>query len=194
MPAMLHKPFRILRSDLAAPLSAETLLLGRSFVAKDPSFGVVNARRRVSAKGQSAGGLALGGDPTVDGASLTMETDTASQTVALPASEWTVVRDGFSYIDSIGANGPTRRVKLKRNALGEISLKVSLSGAYAQLDILPPNPGTEASIAVAITGGDTYCAHFGGVAGGTVMNDGNRRFRVQKPTAVGPCPPGGGPP
>jgi hypothetical protein len=64
---------------------------------------------------------------------------------------------------------------------------VALSGANGRLDILPPNPGTEAAVGLAIAD-DAYCIHFGGVAGGTIANDGNRKFRVQRPDAVGPCP------
>src|SRR4051812_35728547 len=89
---------------LAAPaspgLGAEGLLLGKAFVVKDPSFGVVGPKRRVTAKGEtSTGGFGILGDPAVDGALLTIETDTAAQTVALPAAGWRAVRNGFSYTD-----------------------------------------------------------------------------------------------
>jgi hypothetical protein len=168
--------------------AAETLALGKSFVAKDPSFGVVGPKRRVTAKGQSpAGGIAIVADPTVGGAALTVETNTASQTIPLPALGWRAIRNGFGYTDPDGAFGPAKRITVKTNSQGVLTLKLSLSGANGQLDILPPNPGTEAAVGLAIDD-DAYCIHFGGVAGGTIANDGNRKFRVQRPVAVGPCP------
>jgi hypothetical protein len=168
--------------------AAETLALGKSFVAKDPSFGVVGPKRRVTAKGQStAGGIAIFVDPTVDGAALTVETNAASQTIPLPARGWRPIRNGFGYTDTDGAFGPAKRITAKTNSQGVLTLKVALSGANGQLDILPPNPGTEAAVGLAIAD-EAYCLHFGGVAGGTISNDGNRKFRVQRPVAPGPCP------
>jgi hypothetical protein len=168
--------------------AAETLALGRSFVAKDSSFGVINEKRRVSAKGQTlAGGVAIFVDPTVDGGTLAVETNDGAQTFTLPGAGWRPIRNGFGYTDPDGMFGATKRLTVKTNAQGVLTLKVSLSGAHARLSMLPPNPGTEAAVGLAIADED-YCMHFGGVAGGTVSNDGNRKFRVQHPVAVGPCP------
>ena len=168
--------------------AAETLALGKSFVAKDPSFGVINEKRRVSAKGQTpAGGVAIFVDPTVDGATLTVETNDGAQTFTLPGAGWSPIRNGFGYTDADGEFGATKRLTAKTNSQGVLTLKVSLSGAHGPLAVLPPDPGTEAAVGLAIAG-ETYCIHFGGVAGGVISNDGNRKFRVQHPVGLGPCP------
>jgi hypothetical protein len=180
--------FLVVAASTGSARAAETLALGRSFVAKDPSFGVINEKRRVSAKGQTpAGGFAIFVDPTVDGATLTVETDDGAQTFTLPAAAWRPIRNGFGYTDPDGMFGATKRLTVKTNSQGVLTLKVSLSGAHAPLAVLPPNPGTEAAVGLAIAG-ETYCIHFGGVAGGVISNDGNRKFRVQHPDALGPCP------
>jgi hypothetical protein len=142
----------------------------------------------VSAKGQTlAGGFAIFVDPTVDGASLTVETNDGAQTLTLPAAGWRPIRNGFAYTDPDGAFGATKRLTVKTSSQGVLSLKASLSGAHGPLDVLPPNPGTEAAVGLAISS-ETYCIHFGGVAGGVISNDGNRKFRVQHPVGLGPCP------
>lgn len=174
--------------------AAETLALGKSFVAKDPSFGVINEKRRVSAKGQTpADGVAIFVDPTVDGATLTVETNDGAQTFTLPGAGWSPIRNGFGYTDADGEFGATKRLTAKTNSQGVLTLKVSLSGAHGPLAVLPPDPGTEAAVGLAIAG-ETYCIHFGGVAGGVISNDGNRKFRVQHPVALGPCPSSMSPP
>jgi len=178
----------VVAASTGSARAAETLALGRSFVAKDPSFGVINEKRRVSAKGQTpVGGVAILVDPTVDGATLAVETNDGAQTFTLPGVGWRPIRNGFGYTDPDGMFGATKRLTVKTNSQGVLTLKVSLSGAHAPLGVLPPNPGTEAAVGLAIAD-ETYCLHFGGVAGGAISNDGNRKFRVQHPVAVGPCP------
>jgi hypothetical protein len=178
----------VIAASTGSARAAETLALGKSFVAKDPSFGVVNEKRRVSAKGQTlAGGFTIFVDPTADGATLTVETDDGAQTLTLPPAGWRPIRNGFGYTDPDGMFGATKRLTVKTSSQGVLTLKVALSGAHAPLGVLPPDPGTEAAVGLAIAG-ETYCIHFGGVAGGTISNDGNRKFRVQHPVALGPCP------
>jgi hypothetical protein len=106
----------------------------------------------------------------------------------LPASAWRTVKGGFAYADRSGSFGAVQRVLVRRDAHGTFTLKAKLSGAHAQLDVVPPNPGTEGDLGLVVHDGHTYCTHFGGEAGGTIRNDGARLFKITRPTALGPCP------
>jgi hypothetical protein len=180
----------VLAALIAAPASADIhLVLGRSFVVKDPRPGVDPTRRRVTmgAKEQASGALIVG-NPTVDGAALAIETGATGDVIDLPAAGWRAVRSGFRYADKGGQFGAARSATIRRSANGTLVLRASLSGRKGTVNVLPPNPGTEAATAIVIHEGGTYCVHFGGVAGGNVTNVGAILFAIRKPTATGPCP------
>jgi hypothetical protein len=61
-----------------------------------------------------------------------------------------------------------RKVLLKRTPNGTALVKAILKGNVGtqDLSVVPPNPGDEGGIILAINGGGTYCASFGGAAGG----------------------------
>jgi hypothetical protein len=176
---------------LSAPSvrGAEHQVLGYAFQVKDPKAGVDPSRRKVvvNAK-ESSSGAALVGDPTADGGSLALEADGESDVIAMPAGGWKATRSGFAYADRDGLLGTVRMATIKRSSSGTFAMKAVVSGKFGTIEVVPPNPGTEGAAAIAINFGDAYCAHFGGVAGGLVINDGPRLFTVKKPTATGPCP------
>jgi hypothetical protein len=170
---------------LAVPPS----ILGKSFVARDGSAGTDATRRRVTVTAkETASPTSLDGDPTAVGAALVVGTIDVTQTLDLPASAWRAVKGGFRYDDRSAAFGAVARVVVRRDAHGTFTIKATLSGAHARLDVVPPNPGTDGELALVFHDGFTYCTHLGGVAGGTVRNDGARLFKVTRPTALGPCP------
>jgi hypothetical protein len=182
----------VVASLVASPARSQAvlnLLVGRKLAVRDRSAGADATRRRVVVTVQQQGGfLSLEGDPTAHGASFAIEVGAVHQIWSLPASNWRAIRSGFSYADSLGLNGPVRRLKIRHDARDVFLIKASLSGAKAPLDVVPPNPGTEGGIAVVMDAGQTYCAWYGGVAGGVVQNDGARVFDVRNPTGPGPCP------
>jgi len=183
--------------SVLACLSSATLasaaaksLLGKSFVVKDSSAGTDPTRRRlVAIAKEKASSVPVFGDPTIDGAALAVEVDSMGQIVDLPANQWRAVPGGFRY-DRGGEEGPVESAVVRLGRRGTFTLKAVLSGAHGPLALVPPNPGRESGFGIVIRNALTYCAHFGGVAGGTVVNDGARLFAVKRPTATGPCPSG----
>jgi hypothetical protein len=165
-------------------------ILGKSFVVRDGSVGTDPTRRRVTMTAKEAASpTALVGDPTPVGAALVVDTISGvTQTFDLPAGAWRDVKGGFRYDDGVGAFGAVVRLVVRRDLRGTFTIKAKLSGAHAQLDVVPPDPGAEAAVAVVFHDGPIYCTHFGGVAGGAIRNDGARLFKVSRPTALGPCP------
>jgi hypothetical protein len=69
-------------------------------------------------------------------------------------------------------------------------LRVELGGGVPRgdLDVVPPNPGVDATVVLSIQGGDTYCASFGGAAGGISGPNDARFWRVRNATAETVCP------
>jgi hypothetical protein len=68
-------------------------------------------------------------------------------------------------------------------------LKVLLKGSIGtqSLDVVPPDQGDEGGVLLTIPGGGTYCAAFGGAAGGTEVMDDARQWKLTNPGAEG-CP------
>jgi hypothetical protein len=164
------------------------LVVGKKLAVRDGSGGTDPTRRRVVVAVQQQA-APLDGDPTAHGASFAIEVGTVHQIWSLPASNWRAIRSGFSYADSPGQYGPVRRLKIRHDAHDVFSIKAALSSAKAPLDVVPPNPGVDGGIAVIMQdSGQTYCVWYGGIAGGTVRNDGGRLFEVRNPTAAGECP------
>jgi len=153
----------------------------------------------------------LVGDPSVGGATLrlvTRGTSTYDQTFSLPARGWKVyftrhdwpVWKVLAYSNAT-IGGPVRSLVIRRGGYAsvegtpppddprpeEFRIKLRMTGRDGAIDVVPPNPGTESGILIAIGGGDTYCVAFGGVAGGTITSNVERRFTVGRPVAEG-CP------
>src|SRR5262249_19681076 len=70
---------------------------------------------------------------------------------------------------------------------GPFRLKLRLLGRDGAIDALPPNPATDGGLVLTLGGGDSYCAAFGGAAGGDVTSNTERRFSIVRPTGEG-CP------
>jgi hypothetical protein len=49
--------------------------------------------------------------------------------------------------------------------------------------VVPPNPGTGATMLLRVDGGAAYCVAFGDAAGGQIANKGTTSFKVTNPTA-----------
>jgi hypothetical protein len=67
-------------------------------------------------------------------------------------------------------------VKLTATILGKLG-----QGRQPHIVVVPPNPGTKAQARLQVTGGATYCVGFGGAAGGTVFNDGEKALPDHEP-------------
>jgi hypothetical protein len=170
------------------------------------------ARRRVLVIGYEDVGTPnlVVGDPTVGGATLRIvvrgEAGTTEQTLDLPAAGWNAyitrhdwpVYMGFRYTNRV-TGGPARTITIERSGFsspegtppptepkpGKFRTRVQLVGLDGLIDLLPPDPGTEAGLELTLGGGDTYCLVFGGAAGGRVLGNTSRRFAIRKPATEG---------
>jgi hypothetical protein len=129
--------------------AADQTILGTEFVVKDPGSAV---KRKVTGKAkEKASSNTLVGDPTVDGATLTVRVDGATsteQTFALPQGTnakgklfWTgTVTSGFKYKDSLGENGPVAQAAIKKSKKGVFAIAFNASGKVGTA----PGGGVEA--------------------------------------------------
>jgi acetyl esterase/lipase len=181
----------------ALPLAhaADQTVLGSQFVLKNPS---TPDRRKITVKAkEKASDDTIVGDPLTSGATVTITAKGASpseQTYPLPAAvnpttgkaTWTGdLAKGFKYRDSKGYFGPAKVVQIKLKG-GVFQIKVTIDGKLGQVDVAPPQPGSEGCALLTIVGGDSYSVAF---STGEVTNDGAVLFKVVKPTAEGSCVP-----
>jgi len=192
------------------------IVLGKSFVAKDPAPGVAPSLRNVIVLGKEpASDDTLVGDPLANGATVEIIANGATPTVqvfSLPAGAavngapgWRTLGNpavGYSYRDVRGANGPVKEAVISKDASGKFLVKVTAKGALGSgpqphITVVPPAPGTDGGMRFTINDGDTYCVAFGGAAGGRVTNaptsgTPTRLFKVVStaglPTVEAGCP------
>jgi hypothetical protein len=115
----------------------------------------------------------------------------SDQTYALDSSGWSTAGTvGYKYSGPTGGDGdPVKKVLLRRTPSGNALLKAILKGSIGtqSLDVVPPNLGDDGGIILTIPGGGTYCALFGGAAGGTEVKDDAQLWKVTNATGQG-CP------
>jgi len=179
----------------AAPAADQTIL-GRSLVVKNPS---TSDRRKLSSRAKEvASPNTIVGDPTVDGAVLTVIANGANPTTQvfdLPQGAtltgkpfWKASGPArFKYKDAKGEQGAVRTVIIGKTPSGIFTMKIQIQGKNGPLDVVPPNPGTDAAITLALGGGDRYCLKFGPDA--QVVNHDAELFTVRHPQSED-CPGG----
>jgi hypothetical protein len=175
--------------------AASQQILGKKLLVRNPT-GAEPRRTLVALGRESATDVpAIVGDPTVSGALLRVTLSGATSTggaFLLDAAGWSASGTGFTYSGPMGSDGdPVRRVVLKRTPGGTALLKVVIKGSVGTqpLDLVPPNPGTDAAITLAINGGgDTYCVSLGGAAGGTSGPDTASVWRIRDALTEPGCP------
>jgi hypothetical protein len=106
----------------------------------------------------------------------------------MPAPWTPLGTTGARYVDNKGLNGQVKLAQLSKTASGTFQLKVKIQGKLGpgeqpRVLVVPPNPGTGASVVLRVNGGAEYCVGFGGAAGGQIANKGATSFKVTKPTA-----------
>ena len=85
-------------------------------------------------------------------------------------------------------HGQVKLAQLSKTATGTFELKVKIQGKVGPgeqplVQVVPPNPGTGASVLLRVNGGAEYCVGFGGAAGGQIADKGVTSFKVTNPTA-----------
>ena len=175
--------------------AADQTILGSQLLVKNPS--TPEKRTVVGKAKESASSNTIVGDPTVNGATLTVRaegTNPSEQTFALPQGTnakgkplWTGdALDGFKYKNSDGVNGPVKKAQLKKSAKGVFTIKFTVSGKLGPVSVVPPNPGDGGCILLELTGGDSYSVRFA-PGDGEVTNKDGVSFKVKKPTSEGSC-------
>lgn len=167
--------------------SLQQAILGRRLIVKDPKLDDPSKRKIVVVATE------LGSEDTLDpatvaanGAMVTISADGASpssQAFSMPPPWKAVGTTGAKYVDKAGVHGPVKLALLNRTSSGKFKLKVVVLGKLGPVQVVPPNPGTGASVVVQVGGGAEYCVAFGGGAGGTIANKGATTFKVTKATA-----------
>ena len=162
-------------------------ILGQKFFLRSPSADP--NQRQVSGKAKEGPGSpnTVVGNPATAGASLRViangGTD-SDQTFTLPASGWSPISTlGYRYSSS----GAVKKVLIKRTSSGVFLIKISLKGSGGPLNVVPPNPGDSGGFILDLTGGDSYCVAFGGVAGGSESADNAQIWFIRNPNAEA-CP------
>ncbi len=180
----------VVRSVLVAALAvgvaygADQTILGQSFVVK------ATKTSRVTATGKETNSTGtLVGDPTANGATVTITADGATpstQTFTLPASNWKGdATRGFKYKDARGTAGAIKQASLKLTKNARFLVKVLASGKTTPLSIVPPAPGTDACVLIQIGGGDSYSLRFG--PDSQIKNKDGRLFQAKRPPSKGTC-------
>jgi hypothetical protein len=92
--------------------------------------------------------------------------------------------NGFKYKDPNGDQGAVKVVLIKKNTAGVFKIEAVIRGKNGTVNVVPPNLGTDGFITLFLAHGDRYCVAY---VGGTPVNDGDRLFKVRRPT-VEACP------
>lgn len=175
--------------------AADRTVLGQKLLVQNPQPDDAGRRKIIASARETSSAEALVGDPTLAGGSsgavlglvVNGGTSTARAwrlpqgTTASGKPFWRATGTGFRYADPDGEQGPVRSVAIKRTATGTFQLRAELLGRIGVLDVVPPNPGIDGMLALALAGGDRYCAAFG--PEGTSRNDGERLWKIKKVTA-----------
>jgi hypothetical protein len=176
--------------------AADQTVLGSKLLVK---AGATATKRKIVVKAKEIGtDNTIVGDPTTDGATLTVSayggTPTA-QTFDLPVGTSAITGKpfwsgdataGYQYKDPKSENGPVKVASIKKTAGGIFLIKAVVTAKHSPVSVVPPNDGTFACAQLTITGGDSYHVRF---ASGFVSNTGATLFKVKKPTLQGTCTP-----
>jgi hypothetical protein len=128
-------------------------------------------------------------DPTVGGATLTIENPGTAEvaTLSFPAANWTpkpsaaVGRQGYRYRDPVGNPGC-------RIALGAGKVKVVCKGTLGGFTLDEPMQGSLRFVLTVGTGGPDHCLEFGGfVTKDTSTLTGSGAFIAKDAPAPGTC-------
>ena len=170
----------------SAPASADEIL-GKKVLVKNP--GSESQRVVVMLAKETSTDITPFPDMTQTGAFLSIVVDgTVQQVIFLSSSGWSAIGGGYKY-GPVGSE-PVKKVLLKYNGgNGKALMKVILKGKVGtdDLSVVPPNPGTQIGF-VLDTGGQQYCASFGGAAGGTEVADSPAQWKISGPTIQPGCP------
>jgi hypothetical protein len=198
----------LLAIGVAGPaLAAQQTVLLRAMVITDPQPGIDPSRRRIGISAyERASDNTVVGDPLASGATLFVIAKggtTTSQTFVLPAGApasggapgWTAkvgpTKVLYKYVDPKGLASAVKNVlfswAVSSDGTARFKMKFAIKARPGvPVDVVPPNPGTEAGAIFTINGGDAYCVLLGGIVGGD-FDGGAREWKGYKPLGEA-CP------
>jgi len=176
--------------------AAHQAVLGSKLAVKDPQPAGDASRRQWSVQAkETASAATVAGDPTTDGATVTIFTEgtvSASQSYALPQGVssngkplWKATRVGFVYSDPKGVNGPVKSLTISRSPNGTFQMKAKAGAKLGAINVVPPNAGTRGCVRVDLGGGDSYHVLFG--ADATIDKNDAKQFLSSAPASSGLC-------
>ena len=172
-------------------------VLGRVFLVTNPDPADPTKRRVKVVAREASGSSSIVGDPTLNGATLFVVANDANLPPEsgyyfnLPVAGWSATATGFAYYDPDGAYGAVKTARIEDTGM-VFRIKAALGPrAPSTIPVVPPMPGVDGGATLTINGGDSYCMHFGGAAGGKVQNSpagtGGKVFKVTRPIAEAGC-------
>ena len=171
--------------------AADQTVLGKQLQVKDPKPGVDATKRAIVGQAlEKESDNTIVGNPTVAGATLSIFTRGAissSQTFPLPAGSWAATKTGFKYIDPKLIAGPVKMVQVALSKKHTFQLKTTVSGKKGGLDVVPPNPGTDACLRFEIAGGDRYDVLFPASPSSKIKKNDAKAFSLKDALVEGSC-------
>lgn len=167
--------------------AADQTVLGKSVSVANPRPTDPTRRALVASGRERQSPNTVVGNPSIAGATVTFFVDGASsanQAFVLPAAGWKAKKSGYQYRHAVGS-GAVSSASLTRGTNGAFTLRVRAKGRFGPINIVPPNPGTNACVRLDVAGGDSYHVLF---QPGTVRPNNAKRFGIRKPPAEGLCP------
>jgi len=173
-------------------LGADQTILGSKMQVKNPKPADASKRSVIASATEKNSPDTLVGDPTLAGSAggavlgvIANGGTSTARAYLLPQGTsakgkpfWKATSNGFKYSDPKGEQGPVQGVTISRSPKGNFVIKAKLLGKNGDLDVVPPNPGTDGFLALSINNGDRYCVQFG--PEGQNQNDGERLWKTQK--------------
>jgi hypothetical protein len=167
------------------PPPAPFLVPLKSFELKNPS---TPAARKLRYAAKAPGLYAPNfGYLTALGGVLAVKMDVTPQCFTLPpGAAWSAKSggNGYTYRDTKGVNGPVKVMSVRRSSNGTFQTKAVIVGRNGALDLVPPNPGVRADVALALGSGAEYCTS---TAGGTIVKNDAKSFKAKNAPAPAMC-------
>jgi hypothetical protein len=174
-------------------VAAEKQILGKRLVLRDPTGDEASRSVKIVGRESKTDIAGIAGDPVGGGGTLQIGVNSGSfgESFFLDASGWSATPTGFRYTGPTDPDGdPVESVVIRRTPSGKALLEIVLRGdvGVQPLDLVPPDPGSDAVAILSLTSGDVYCVSFGGAAGGQETVDTAKTWKMRNASAEPGCP------
>ena len=92
------------------------------------------------------------------------------------------------YTDSKGIFGAVKSVKIHRTGNGAVLIKIGISGKHDTLYIVPPDAPADGDTNLRLIGFNAALEYCGSTAGGTLLGNTAKQFKVTGAPAPAGCP------